>query len=47
MPRKATKSLQRRLNPDRRYQSVLVARLINKSMYDGKKHIAEKAVYSA
>ena len=47
MPRKVTKSLQRRINPDRKYQSVLVQRLINKSMLDGKKYVAEKAVYSA
>lgn len=47
MPRKVTKSLQRRINPDRKYQSVLVQRLINKSMIDGKKHVAEKAIYSA
>lgn len=47
MPRKVTKSLQRRLNPDRKYQSILVQRLINKSMLDGKKLIAERAVYSA
>ena len=47
MPRKVTKSLQRRLNPDRKYQSVLVQRLINKSMLDGKKLVAERAVYSA
>lgn len=47
MPRKTTVSLQRRLNPDRKYQSVLVQRLINKSMLSGKKHIAEKAVYLA
>ena len=47
MPRKVTVSLQRRLNPDRRYQSVLVQRLINKSMLDGKKLLAERAVYSA
>lgn len=47
MPRKVTVSLQRRLNPDRKYQSVLVQRLINKSMLDGKKLLAEKAVYSA
>jgi small subunit ribosomal protein S7 len=33
--------------PDRKYQSVLVQRLINKSMLDGKKHVAEKAVYDA
>ncbi len=47
MPRKVTKSLQRRLNPDRKYQSVLVQRLINKSMLEGKKLLAERQVYSA
>lgn len=47
MPRKVTTSLQRKLNPDRRYQSILVQRLINKSMLDGKKLIAERAVYTA
>ncbi len=47
MPRKVTKKLQRELKPDRKYQSVLVQRLINKSMLDGKKLVAEKAVYNA
>ena len=47
MPRKVTKKLQRRLQPDRKYQSTLVQRLINKSMLDGKKLVAERAVYSA
>ena len=47
MPRKVTVSLQRRLNPDRKYQSVMVQRLINKSMLDGKKLVAERAVYDA
>ncbi|HEU4830580.1 MAG TPA: 30S ribosomal protein S7 [Candidatus Saccharimonadales bacterium] len=47
MPRKVTTTLQRRLNPDRKYQSVLVQRLINKTMLDGKKLIAERAVYDA
>lgn len=47
MPRKVTKSLQRVPNPDRKYQSVLVQRLINKSMLDGKKLVAERAVYTA
>jgi small subunit ribosomal protein S7 len=47
MPRKVTKKLQRELNPDRKYKSVLVQRLINKSMLDGKKQVAERAVYSA
>lgn len=47
MPRKVTASLQRKLNPDRKYQSVLVQRLINKCMLDGKKLVAERAVYNA
>ncbi len=47
MPRKITVSLQRKLNPDRKYQSVLVQRLINKSMLNGKKLLAERAVYNA
>jgi small subunit ribosomal protein S7 len=47
MPRKVTKRLQRTLKPDRKYQSTLVQRLINKSMLDGKKLVAERAVYSA
>ena len=47
MPRKVTVKLQRILKPDRRYQSVLVQRLINKSMLDGKKLTAEKSVYGA
>jgi small subunit ribosomal protein S7 len=47
MPRKVTTSLQRRLNPDRKYQSVLVQRLINKAMLDGKKMLAERSVYEA
>lgn len=47
MPRKVTANLQRRIKPDRRYQSILVQRLINKSMLDGKKSTAEQAVYSA
>lgn len=47
MPRKVTVSLQRVLKPDRKYQSVLVQRLINKSMLDGKKLLAERSVYNA
>lgn len=47
MPRKTTKSLQRKLNPDRKYNSVLVQRLINKVMLDGKKQVAERSVYEA
>lgn len=47
MPRKVTRKLQRELKPDRKYDSVLVQRLINKSMLDGKKLTAERAVYDA
>jgi len=47
MPRKKTKSLQRVPAPDRKYGSVLVQRLINRSMRDGKKTSAETAVYKA
>lgn len=47
MPRKKTKSLQRVPAPDRKYNSVLVQRLINRSMRDGKKQAAENAVYMA
>lgn len=47
MPRKVTKSLQRHLAPDRKYQSILVQRLINKSMLNGKKLLAERQVYAA
>lgn len=45
MPRKKTKSLQRDITPDRKYNSVLVQKLINKMMVDGKKQLAEKLVY--
>lgn len=47
MPRKKTKSLIRNIQPDRKYNSVLVQRLINRSMVDGKKASAEAAVYKA
>ena len=47
MPRKSTVTLQRIPNPDRKYQSIMVQRLINKSMLDGKKLVAERAVYTA
>lgn len=47
MPRKKTKSLQRDIAPDRKYNSVLVQKFINKVMIDGKKQLSEKLVYSA
>lgn len=45
MPRKVTKSLVRPVAPDRLYNSVAVAKLINRVMLDGKKQIAERLVY--
>lgn len=45
MPRKKTKSLVRDIQPDRRYQSVPVQRLINRVMLNGKKQLAERLVY--
>lgn len=45
MPRKVTKSLVRLVKPDRRYNSVMVQKLINRVMQDGKKQIAERLVY--
>lgn len=45
--RKVTTSLQRVPSPDRKYNSPLVQRLINKSMLNGKKLVAERAVYDA
>lgn len=47
MPRKKTKSLVRLVPPDRKYSSVLVQRLVNKIMLDGKKQTAESIVYDA
>ncbi len=46
MPRKKTKSLVRDIQPDRIYNSVMVQRLINRIMLDGKKQVAEKLVYN-
>ena len=45
MPRKKTTSLVRPVQPDRIYNSVMVQRLINRIMLDGKKQVAEKLVY--
>jgi small subunit ribosomal protein S7 len=46
MPRKVTKSLIRPVQPDRLYNSVMVQKLINRVMQDGKKQIAERLVYN-
>lgn len=45
MPRKKTASLVRDIKPDRLYNSVLVQRLINRVMLNGKKQLAERLVY--
>lgn len=45
MPRKVTKSLARKIQPDRIYDSVQVQKVINRVMLNGKKQLAEKIVY--
>lgn len=45
MPRKVTKSLVRPIQPDRMYNSVMVQRLVNRVMLNGKKQLAERLVY--
>jgi small subunit ribosomal protein S7 len=47
MPRKKTKSFKRALEPDLRYNNVMVTKMINKIMKDGKKRLAETLIYSA
>ncbi len=46
MPRRA-QAIKREISPDAKYQSVIVARLINKVMRCGKKSTAERIVYGA
>ncbi|MBE0415214.1 MAG: 30S ribosomal protein S7 [Dehalococcoidia bacterium] len=46
MPRRA-RAIKRGIPPDPRYQSVTVARVINKVMTRGKKSTAERIVYEA
>jgi small subunit ribosomal protein S7 len=45
MPRKKTASLVRDIQPDRVYNSVMVQKLINRIMLNGKKQVAERLVY--
>ena len=47
MPRKKTKSFRRVLEPDLKYSNVLVTKMINKIMKDGKKRLAESLLYAA
>ena len=46
MPRKKTKSLVRDIPADRLYKSIMVQRVINRVMEDGKKQLAEQLVYN-
>ncbi len=46
MPRRA-QAIKRKIPPDARYQSVIVARFINRIMKCGKKSTAERIVYGA
>jgi small subunit ribosomal protein S7 len=45
MPRKKRGSLKREVIPDPKFGDKLVATLINKVMYGGKKSVAEKIIY--
>ena len=45
MPRKVTKALVRDIQPDRMYNNVMVQKVINRVMLDGKKQLAERLVY--
>jgi small subunit ribosomal protein S7 len=47
MPRKKTKSLKRTVEPDLKYGNVLVTKMTNKIMRDGKRRLAEKLLYDA
>ena len=47
MSRRAKKSLQREIPPDAKYNSVVVAKFINKVMQRGQKATAERIVYNA
>lgn len=46
MPRKGP-ARKRKVEVDSVYGSILIAKLINRSMHDGKKSVAEKQVYAA
>lgn len=47
MPRKKAKGHFRPLLPDGRHNSLLVTKLVNRIMFDGKKSLATSIVYSA
>lgn len=47
MARDPRRTVKRRIAPDKRYNSVLVSKFINKLMLSGKKSLAEKLFYDA
>lgn len=47
MPRDRRKVTKRTIEPDLKYQSILVSRIINKVMVNGKKATATKLIYDA
>jgi small subunit ribosomal protein S7 len=47
MPRDPKKVAKRKLEPDLKYKSILVSKIINKVMLNGKKTVATNLVYSA
>jgi small subunit ribosomal protein S7 len=47
MSRKSKGSLIRKINPDSRFNSPLVAKFINNMMHDGEKSVAERIFYRA
>jgi small subunit ribosomal protein S7 len=47
MSRKNTGTYQRKITPDRKYNSVLASKFINILMKSGKRHLAEKIFYSS
>ena len=47
MPRRASKTHRREIQPDAVYNNRLVTQLINKVLLDGKKATAERVVYGA
>lgn len=47
MARDPRRTIKRKIAPDKRYNSVLVSKFINKMMQDGKKSVAERLFYAA
>ncbi len=47
MPRKGNKVAKDRVSPDTKYKSLMVQKLINRIMLDGKKNTAKEIVYGA